>query len=93
MRLDRALAQEQACGQLGVALPRGRQAQHLQSGGGDVTRYVGRHGTARLARLVLVSAIPPGLLQTGTNPGGVPMAQLDGVRAAVAGDRHSSTRT
>jgi non-heme chloroperoxidase len=57
------------------------------SGGGDVTRYIGRHGTGRVAKVVLVSAIPPLMLQTDANPDGVPMAAFDETRAGVAGNR------
>jgi non-heme chloroperoxidase len=57
------------------------------SGAGDVARYVGRHGTARVAKLVLVSAIPPGLLRTDANPDGLPIESFDASRAGVAGDR------
>lgn len=57
------------------------------TGGGEVTRYAGRHGTARLAGLVLISAIPPLMLQTDANPDGVPMAVFDDIRAGVAADR------
>src|SRR4051812_24681584 len=52
------------------------------TGGGEVTRYIGRHGTKRVARVVLISAIPPGLLKSG-----VPVELFDGVRAAIAADR------
>jgi non-heme chloroperoxidase len=57
------------------------------SGGGDITRYIGRHGSARVAKVVLVSAIPPGLLKTDANPDGVPIEAFDESRAGVAGDR------
>jgi non-heme chloroperoxidase len=57
------------------------------TGGGEVTRYVGRHGTSRVARVVLVSAIPPLMLKTPANPGGLPMEAFDAIRAGVAGDR------
>lgn len=57
------------------------------TGGGEVTRYVGRHGTARVAKVVLVSAIPPLMLKTPANPGGTPIEAFDGIRAGVAGDR------
>ena len=57
------------------------------TGGGEVTRYVGRHGTARVAKVVLVSAIPPLMLKTPANPNGLPMEAFDGIRAGVAGDR------
>ena len=57
------------------------------SGGGDVTRYIGRHGTSRLARAVLVDAIPPLLLKTEANPGGTPIEAFNGQRAALLADR------
>ena len=57
------------------------------AGAGDIARYVGRYGTARLSGIVLVSAIPPLMLKTSANPGGVPIEVFDGVRAGVAGDR------
>src|SRR3954454_21597642 len=47
------------------------------TGGGEVTRYIGRHGTARVAKAVLVSAIPPLMLKTEANPGGLPIAVFD----------------
>ena len=57
------------------------------TGGGEVTRYMGRHGTKRVSKAVLVGAIPPIMLQSKTNPDGVPMSAFDGIRAGVAGDR------
>ncbi len=57
------------------------------SGGGDVTRYIGRHGTSRIAGAVLVDAIPPLLLKTEANPGGTPIEAFDGQRAAILADR------
>jgi non-heme chloroperoxidase len=57
------------------------------SGGGDVTRYIGHYGTSRLARAVLVDAIPPLLLKTEANPGGIPIEAFDGQRAALLADR------
>lgn len=57
------------------------------TGGGEVTRYIGRHGTARVASAVLVSAIPPLMLKTPANPGGLPLSAFDAIRAGVAGDR------
>src|SRR3989440_877562 len=57
------------------------------SGGGDVTRYIGRHGTSRIAGAVLVDAIPPLLLKTEANPGGTPIEAVDGQRAAILADR------
>ena len=56
-------------------------------GGGEVARYVGRHGTGRVAGVVLVSAIPPLMLKTPQNPGGVPMDAFDGIRAGSLADR------
>jgi len=57
------------------------------TGGGEVTRYVGRHGTARVAKVVLVGAIPPLMLKTAANPGGTPLEAFDAIRAGVSGDR------
>ena len=57
------------------------------TGGGEVTRYMGRHGTARVARAVLLGAIPPLMLKTDANPGGLPIEVFDEFRAGVAGDR------
>jgi non-heme chloroperoxidase len=57
------------------------------TGGGEVARYIGRHGTGRVAKAVLVSAIPPLMLRTPANPGGTPKAEFDKLRAAVAADR------
>jgi non-heme chloroperoxidase len=59
----------------------------FSTGGGEVTRYIGRHGTARVAKLVLVSAVPPFMLQTEDNPGGVPIEVFDGIRAGSLADR------
>jgi non-heme chloroperoxidase len=57
------------------------------TGGGEVTRYMGHHGTARVAKAVLLSAIPPLMLQTEANPEGLPRSVFDELRAGVAGDR------
>src|SRR5213592_4566571 len=57
------------------------------TGGGEVTRYIGRHGTSRLAKAVLVDAIPPLMLKTEANPGGTPIEAFDAIRAGVAADR------
>jgi len=57
------------------------------TGGGEVTRYIGRHGTSRVAKVALVSAVPPLMLQTPDNPGGLPMSVFDGLRAASLADR------
>ena len=57
------------------------------TGGGEVTRYIGRHGTARVAKAVLVGAVPPLMLQTEANPGGLPIAMFNDIRAGVTNDR------
>lgn len=59
----------------------------FSTGGGEVARYVGRHGTARLAQVVLVSAVPPFMLRTDDNPGGVPIETFDAIRAGSLADR------
>jgi non-heme chloroperoxidase len=68
-----------------------RDAIHVghSTGGGEVTRYVGRHGTARVSTVVLISAIPPLMLKTEANPGGLPREVFDGIRAGVLADRSS----
>src|SRR6202451_2906010 len=57
------------------------------TGGGEVTRYIGRHGTKRVAMAVLISAVPPLMVKTAANPGGLPIEVFDQIRAGVAGDR------
>ncbi len=57
------------------------------SGGGEVARYIGRHGTSRLAKVVLVDSITPLLLKTEANPGGAPLEAFDGQRAGLLADR------
>jgi non-heme chloroperoxidase len=57
------------------------------TGGGEVTRYIGRHGTGRVAKLVLIGAIPPLMLKTDANPEGMPMEAFDGLRASLTADR------
>ena len=57
------------------------------TGGGEVTRYIGRHGTKRVAKAVLISAIPPLMLKTDANPGGLPIEAFDQIRAGVLSDR------
>jgi non-heme chloroperoxidase len=57
------------------------------TGGGEVARYLGRHGTRRVAKAVLVSAVPPLMLKTDKNPGGLPIEVFDGIRAGVASNR------
>jgi non-heme chloroperoxidase len=57
------------------------------TGGGEVTRYIGRHGTARVAKAVLVAAVPPLMLKTAANPGGQPIEAFDAIREGLAKDR------
>jgi len=57
------------------------------TGGGEVARYIGRHGTKRVAKAVLISAVPPLMLKTDKNTGGLPMAAFDEIRAGVLTDR------
>jgi non-heme chloroperoxidase len=57
------------------------------TGGGEITRYIGRHGTKQVARAALISAIPPLMLQTEGNPGGLPLSAFDELRAGVANNR------
>jgi non-heme chloroperoxidase len=57
------------------------------TGGGEVARYIGRHGTGRVSKAVLIGAVPPLMLKTEANPGGLPKDVFDGIRAGVAGDR------
>ncbi|MFA6234260.1 MAG: alpha/beta hydrolase [Bacteroidota bacterium] len=57
------------------------------AGGGEVARYIGRHGTSRVARVVLVGAVTPLMLKTEANPDGLPMDVFDGIRKGVAADR------
>jgi non-heme chloroperoxidase len=56
------------------------------TGGGEVARYIGRHGTARVAKAVLIAAVPPLLLKTAANPEGLPIEVFDGLRAGLARD-------
>ena len=66
-----------------------KDAVHVghSTGGGEVSRYVGRHGTKRVAKAVLVGAIPPLMLKTPANPGGLSIEVFDGLRANVVADR------
>lgn len=66
-----------------------RDAVHVghSTGGGEVARYVARHGKGRVAKAVLIGAVPPIMLKTGKNPGGLPMEVFDGFRAALAANR------
>ena len=66
-----------------------KNAVHVghSTGGGEVARYIGRHGTKRVAKAVLIGAIPPLMLKTAANPGGLPIEVFDQLRAGVAADR------
>ena len=66
-----------------------RDAVHVghSTGGGEVARYIARHGTSRVAKAVLIGAIPPLMLRTPSNPGGLPIEVFDGIRASVLADR------
>jgi non-heme chloroperoxidase len=66
-----------------------KNAVHVghSTGGGEVTRYLGRHGTKRVAKVVLIGAIPPVMVKSATNPEGTPIAVFDGLRASVQADR------
>ncbi len=57
------------------------------TGGGEVARYLGRHGTSRAAKVVLMGSVTPLMLQTEANPGGLPLQVFDGIRAGVTADR------
>ncbi len=57
------------------------------TGGGEVVRYIGRHGTRRVSKAVLIGAIPPLMLKTAANPGGLPIEVFDQLRASVVADR------
>jgi len=66
-----------------------RNAIHIghSTGGGEVARYIGRHGTKRVAKAVLIGAVPPLMLKTAANPSGLPMEAFDQIRAGVMADR------
>jgi len=64
----------------------------FSTGGGEVARYVGRHGTGRVARLGLISAVPPLMVKTEANPAGTPIDVFDGLRAASIADRSTLYR-
>ena len=66
-----------------------RKAIHVghSTGGGEVARYIGRHGTSRVAKAVLIGAVPPLMVKTAANPGGLPIETFDGIRAGVHADR------
>jgi non-heme chloroperoxidase len=66
-----------------------KDAIHIghSTGGGEVARYIGRHGTRRVSKAILISAVPPLMLKTAANPAGLPMQAFDEIRAAVLADR------
>ena len=66
-----------------------KDATHVghSTGGGEVVRYIARHGTTRVSKVVLISAIAPLMLQTPANPGGLPLKVFDDIRAGVLKDR------
>jgi non-heme chloroperoxidase len=66
-----------------------KKAVHVghSTGGGEVARYIGRHGTGRVAKAVLIGAVPPLMLKTEANPGGLPIKVFDDIRAGVLADR------
>ncbi|WPH23364.1 alpha/beta hydrolase (plasmid) [Variovorax paradoxus] len=57
------------------------------TGGGEVARYIGRHGSKRVAKAVLIGAVPPIMVKSAANPEGLPLEVFDGIRASVAADR------
>ncbi|MFC3815153.1 alpha/beta fold hydrolase [Lysobacter sp. GCM10012299] len=66
-----------------------RNAVHIghSTGGGEVARYVARHGAGRVAKAVLIGAVPPIMLKSDANPGGLPIETFDGIRTALAANR------
>jgi len=66
-----------------------KEAVHVghSTGGGEVVRYIGRHGTKRVAKAVLIGAVPPLMVKTAANPGGLPIKVFDDIRAGVLADR------
>ena len=72
-----------------------KEAIHVghSTGGGEVTRYIGRYGTKRVAKVVLIGAIPPLLVQTEANPNGLPKAAIDQLQAGVRADRAQFSKT
>ncbi|RKT21613.1 non-heme chloroperoxidase [Paraburkholderia sp. RAU2J] len=57
------------------------------TGGGEIAHYIGRHGTSRVSKVVLIGAVPPIMVKTESNPNGLPMSVFDGIRESVAGNR------
>src|SRR5664280_3292423 len=73
-------------------LPGGGRYRHPnrpsgETPGGEVARYIGRHGTKRLAKAALISAVPPLMLKTAANPGGLPIEKFDAIRLGSIADR------
>ena len=68
-----------------------KNAVHVghSTGGGEVARYIGRHGTKRVSKAVLISAVPPIMVKSPSNPGGTPIEALDGIRTGTKNDRSS----
>ncbi|WP_242468515.1 alpha/beta fold hydrolase [Burkholderia plantarii] len=66
---------------------RGAMLVGHSTGGGEVAHYIGRHGEARVAKAVLIGAVPPQMVQSAANPHGLPMSVFDGIRAGVAANR------
>jgi non-heme chloroperoxidase len=66
-----------------------RDAVHVghSTGGGEVARYIGRHGTQRVAKAVLIGAVPPVMVKSASNPGGTPIEAFDQIRSSVLADR------
>ncbi|OZA95751.1 MAG: alpha/beta hydrolase, partial [Rhizobiales bacterium 39-66-18] len=66
-----------------------KDAIHIghSTGGGEVARYIARHGTRRVAKAVLIGAVPPLMLKTENNPGGLPLKVFDNIRASIVADR------
>src|SRR6184192_425170 len=66
-----------------------KKAVHVghSTGGGEIARYIGRHGTKRVTKAVLISAVPPIMVKSASNPGGTPIEAFDRLRAAVLADR------
>ena len=59
----------------------------FSAGGGEVARYIGRHGSKRLSKAALIASVPPLMLKTAANPGGLPIEVFDGIRAGALADR------
>src|SRR5207237_6995709 len=66
-----------------------REAVHVghSTGGGEVAHYLARHGESRVAKAVLISSVPPLMVKTPANPGGLPKEVFDGLQAQVAANR------